>query len=62
MDVRYERQLKRGLLEIIVLKLLSQGRAYATNSCNALTKRVEACSASRKERSIPSCTVWKTTA
>ena len=28
MDVRYERQLKRGLLEIIVLKLLSQGRAY----------------------------------
>lgn len=26
MDVRYERQLKRGLLEIIVLKLLSQGR------------------------------------
>lgn len=28
MDTRYERQLKRGVLEIVVLKLLSQGRAY----------------------------------
>ena len=28
MDARYERQLKRGLLEIIVLKLLAQERAY----------------------------------
>lgn len=26
MDTRYERQLKRGVLEIVVLKLLSQGR------------------------------------
>ncbi len=28
MDARYERQLKRGLLEIIVLKLLNQDKAY----------------------------------
>ena len=28
MNIRYERQLKRGVLEIVVLKLISQGRTY----------------------------------
>ena len=59
MDVRYERQLKRGLLEIIVLKLLSQGRAYGYQLLQRLDQES---GGPRKERSIPSCTVWKTTA
>ena len=28
MDVRYERQLKRGVLEIIVLRMISKGKTY----------------------------------
>lgn len=28
MDIRYERQLKRGVLEIVVLKVISQGQTY----------------------------------
>ena len=50
------------LLEIIVLKLLSQGTPYGYQLLQRLDQEGGACSASRKERSIPSCTVWKTTA
>lgn len=41
MNARYERQLKRGLLEIIVLKLLHQGRAYGYQLLQRLDQESE---------------------
>lgn len=39
MDVRYERQLKRGMLEIIVLKMISEAPTYGYQLLNEMDRQ-----------------------
>lgn len=39
MDVRYERQLKRGMLEIIVLKMISKAPTYGYQLLNEMDRQ-----------------------
>lgn len=62
MDTRYERQLKRGVLEIVVLKLLSQGRAYGYQLLQRLDQESGAYSVLRKGPYTRFYTAWRTMA
>ena len=59
MNIRYERQLKRGVLEIVVLKLISQGRTYGYELISRLDQESGGCSSSKRVPYTQSYTVWR---
>ena len=60
MEEKFAQQLKKGVLDMVVLKLISRKQTYGYELLQELEQQGEGFFSLKKELFIPYCTAWRT--